>query len=439
MQKKLIALAIAGLSGAAFAQSNVTIYGVMDMDFGSSRATGATNNVGNLLVGIDQPSRNRLNSNSSHIGFKGAESLGNGLTAVFQMESGVAAETAGAALAGGRDTYIGLAGGFGTVAAGLLTGPYRAAVASFEVVPGATGVGANVMNIAGKAIINVGSVSTTAVAADVAQAAGTTLATATRVQNTLAYITPNFNGFQGTFAHSTGPIAAEAKTATPNAAGTSSVNAKAWTMGLTYNNGPLKAVFAWQSIKDAAALFATDSTVDANGETVVGAANNRSANSKIESWILGAGYTFNGATTVNLAYDVNKASASGSQAGAAAVPAVAAGDVRFDSTRQKTWILSAKHVMGAHEIAGSWVRARSTVDATYGVGTTAVKGEDDQGATGLALRYGYNFSKRTQAYAVYSQINNQSNGRYDYTTGAVGVSGNGADPRSWGVGLRHSF
>ncbi|TBR14579.1 MAG: porin, partial [Rugosibacter sp.] len=33
MQKKLIALAIAGLSSAAFAQTNVTIYGVADASF----------------------------------------------------------------------------------------------------------------------------------------------------------------------------------------------------------------------------------------------------------------------------------------------------------------------------------------------------------------------------------------------------------------------
>ena len=34
MQKKIIALAVAGLvSGAAFAQSNVTVYGIIDMAY----------------------------------------------------------------------------------------------------------------------------------------------------------------------------------------------------------------------------------------------------------------------------------------------------------------------------------------------------------------------------------------------------------------------
>ena len=43
MQKKLIALAVAGLglSGAAFAQSNVTVYGIFDASFESVKASGA--------------------------------------------------------------------------------------------------------------------------------------------------------------------------------------------------------------------------------------------------------------------------------------------------------------------------------------------------------------------------------------------------------------
>ena len=41
MQKKLIALAVAGLASAgAFAQSNVTVYGVADMYVGSFKTDG---------------------------------------------------------------------------------------------------------------------------------------------------------------------------------------------------------------------------------------------------------------------------------------------------------------------------------------------------------------------------------------------------------------
>lgn len=451
MQKKLIALAIAGLSGAAFAQSNVTVYGVADADFESVSATGGTQNAAATMTGINQPRLNRVSTNSSHIGFKGSEALGNGMTAVFQVENGVNLDNAAAGAWNNRDTFVGLAGGFGTVAMGHLTGPYRAAVASFEMVPGATGAPSAVMNLAGKALTNVGGVrtaaasdatATTHLAASYFSSTGITTATATRVQNTIAYISPTMGGFNAVIAHSTGPLAAEGKTVEPvAAAGTSTANAKAWTVGLNYDNGPLKAKFAWQSIKDAAILFAEDYTVSAAGETGDGASNNRSANSKIDSWILGAGYTF-GSTTVNLAYDVNKAKASGSQAAGAAIPAVAANSFRVNDTKQKAWIISGKHVFGANEIAAEYVRTRSTVNGSYGAASTNVfRGLNDQGATSVTLRFGHNLSKRTQAYAFYTQINNQENGRYDFTTNAAlgGTTGNGQDPRAIGAGLRHSF
>src|SRR5574343_726994 len=86
MQKKIVALAVAGLSTAAFAQTNVTIYGVADVSGeGISQSNvkapdAAANgyNGGNVFA---------LQSNSSLIGFKGTEDLGNGLKAMFQAET----------------------------------------------------------------------------------------------------------------------------------------------------------------------------------------------------------------------------------------------------------------------------------------------------------------------------------------------------------------
>ena len=56
MQKKLIALAVAGLaSTGAFAQSNVTVYGVADATFDVVKVGGdAKNDLGNTTRGIIQ-------------------------------------------------------------------------------------------------------------------------------------------------------------------------------------------------------------------------------------------------------------------------------------------------------------------------------------------------------------------------------------------------
>jgi predicted porin len=88
MQKKMIALAVAGLaSTGAFAQANVTVYGVADASFDVVRISGDANNeLGNTT---------RVSTNSSVLGFKGAEKLGNGLTAVFQYESSVGFDNGG--------------------------------------------------------------------------------------------------------------------------------------------------------------------------------------------------------------------------------------------------------------------------------------------------------------------------------------------------------
>ena len=85
MQKKLIALAIAGLgfTGAAFAQTNVTLYGVVDASVDitdSGDASGATTSSSGQRT-------TKISSNVSRIGFKGTEDLGDGLKAIFQLET----------------------------------------------------------------------------------------------------------------------------------------------------------------------------------------------------------------------------------------------------------------------------------------------------------------------------------------------------------------
>jgi len=133
MQKKLIALAVAGLvSAPAFAQSNVTIYGIADagVAFGSHGGNDYQGVIGGVLSG-------------SRIGFRGTEDLGNGLKGVFVLEqgfdigNGVASPAVGAAetVTGGagsivdgdsvfsRQAYVGLGGAFGTVSLGRQYAP----------------------------------------------------------------------------------------------------------------------------------------------------------------------------------------------------------------------------------------------------------------------------------------------------------------------------
>ena len=104
MKKSLIALAVLASTGAAMAQSSVTLYGIIDVNLQSAKA----NDLRKTLLesgGI----------NGSRWGLKGAEDLGGGLKAVFNLESGFNVDT-GTGKAGSifnRQSYVGLAGSFG--------------------------------------------------------------------------------------------------------------------------------------------------------------------------------------------------------------------------------------------------------------------------------------------------------------------------------------
>lgn len=109
MQKKVIALAVAGLvSGAAFAQTNVTVYGLIDQTYLYSKSDDYK------FSGIKDGGLN-----GSRFGFKGEEALGNGLKAIFTMEYGKESDNdSSTANFSNRQAFVGLNGNFGTVTVG---------------------------------------------------------------------------------------------------------------------------------------------------------------------------------------------------------------------------------------------------------------------------------------------------------------------------------
>ena len=119
MNKKLVAVAIAGLLAAPLAQAqtaNVTLYGRIniDMEFVNGRLANNTN-----------PNVYRVTSNSSRFGLRGTESLGGGLNAIFQVENGSIRPTTGdGGNLAGRDSFVGLSGGWGTFKMGRFLAPY---------------------------------------------------------------------------------------------------------------------------------------------------------------------------------------------------------------------------------------------------------------------------------------------------------------------------
>jgi predicted porin len=128
MQKKIIALAVAGLaSTAAFAQTNVTVYGVADAAFVYTGTNGGNRaNTAPEQHGRDNFAISSGGLSGSRLGFKGTEDLGNGLKAIFVLEYALTLDVntgVGAGAAAARQQYVGLSTKAGDVTLGRQYAP----------------------------------------------------------------------------------------------------------------------------------------------------------------------------------------------------------------------------------------------------------------------------------------------------------------------------
>lgn len=104
------------MAGSAEAQTNVTVYGVVDA--GVEHLSNAGKN-GTSNASVTRMSTGNLSG--SRLGFRGEENLGDGLSALFTLENGFDADTGNLAQGGrlfGRNSFVGLKGGFGTLTFG---------------------------------------------------------------------------------------------------------------------------------------------------------------------------------------------------------------------------------------------------------------------------------------------------------------------------------
>ena len=137
MKKTLIALAVLGAFGAAQA-ADVTIYGQLQPSY-DFIDTGAADNTADMKW------------NNSRIGFKGSEDLGSGMKAIFQIESKVSLTEKGTDQdgLGDRDSWVGLAGSFGSITFGNHQTAYVKSSASYDFFADSIGDYNNIMGADG--------------------------------------------------------------------------------------------------------------------------------------------------------------------------------------------------------------------------------------------------------------------------------------------------
>ena len=167
MKKSLIALAVLAASGAAMAQSSVTLFGIVDTAFGY---VDKANAAGDSVYGLSTSG-----NATSRLGFRGVEDLGGGLKAGFWLEGEIFGDDGNASgFNFKRRSTVSLAGGFGEVRLGRELTPGYSKTSSYDLF-GQTGIGqfmgwSNWYGTSGDA-------------------------NGIRSSNMISYYTPNFSGF----------------------------------------------------------------------------------------------------------------------------------------------------------------------------------------------------------------------------------------------------
>ena len=378
MQKKIIALAVAGLvSGAAFAQvapNNVTLYGIIDMGYlyqGSNVAPGGDN-----YSGIDAGGQD-----GSRFGFKGNEDLGNGLSVGFETEFDFGTDYTSGGLTVAKNS-LNLSGkSWGTVKAGSFGSVTDDIQGMSE--SGGMGWGNGV------------------VALKVNDSA----------YNAVEYISPNWSGFGLKVGYSTNYRNSQDSAAVQ---GAENANVPAWFGEVSYVNGGLKVGFAAQTEKSDTRNF--DKT----------------------EYVLAGGYNF-GKFQLGAGYGWADAQADG-VAGVAGVPDVglvqgtnAIAPIPMFDVKRQSWVITAGFdVTAIDHIAASY---SGSSFKNHDAANTAWSHNYDTDAFGIS--YTHNLSKRTNIYAsAYTADANHGFITVDSNSGNTAESGyeNGVK-----FGVRHQF
>ncbi len=380
-----ILAAAAGLvatTGAAQAETSVTLYGIVDLGIGYQKIRGQGTDVSRTGMIDGQQSGSRW-------GLRGSEDLGNGTRAIFQLESGFNSRT-GRSRQGdrlfGRQATIGLANdAWGQVTAGRQV---------------------NISSLFFSSIDPMGASYHQASLGSVFSSTETL-----RWDNLIQYLSPSIGGFQAGVGYSfdTGEAGNVGDLAGDNTFATNNKN-RAITGGLRYANGPLN--------------------VAATADYLNPASNNGADGSKgpirIFSWQVGGTYDFE-VVKLALAYGQIEDGWFGSAGVQSGQGFGGPGSNYFNGTdgtdrsvngfKAKSYMVGLSAPVGPGSLFGSWQRADPSNDRLTG---------DDKTMNIYSLGYTYDLSKRTNLYAYGSYAKN-----WAFLDGYKSTAA--------GVGVRHRF
>ncbi|MGF6574018.1 putative porin [Paraburkholderia sp. GAS333] len=216
----LVTSVAATLSTPVFAQSSVTLYGLIDvgLSYTSNAQTGRSNGA---LKGASQYSFQDAATSGvtgSRFGIRGTEDLGGGNSAIFTLENGFGGGTGAIALGGAlfaRQAFVGLKSNtLGTVTLGRQYDAVDMFVQPF----------AAVATWGGYMVSHAGDVDN--------------LANTRRSNNSIRYLSPSYNGLSFGGVYSVGGVAGSA------------TQKQIYSLGVSYANGPVAVAAAYLNARD---------------------------------------------------------------------------------------------------------------------------------------------------------------------------------------------
>ena len=368
-KQQLVALAIAAaVSAPAFADTaNVTIYGI------ASASVDSTNN--------GEVRTNKVSSNATRIGFKGVEDLGNGLKALWQVESQINIDDSTGNTFASRNSFVGLASDdVGTIELGRNDTPYKTATRRLDLFADTLGDNRSLLgSVAGRSAL---------VAFD------------GRENNSVNYISPTFSGITLSAAY-----VASAETATTSA----DKKGNLWSLA-----GQYEGKFDTNSL-----FFSASWERHKLGSAGTGTLASTTPDASESAWKLGLGYKLGSAFDLSAIYE--KTSDNEGAGGA-------------DRYGHSAYYLAGKYTFGdgSDDIKLAYSRAGDLAGAA------------NSSARHVSLGYDHNLSKRTTLYALYTKLYNSDGiayalGAAGWTTGNTAAGANGDDPSAISLGIKHSF
>lgn len=378
----------------AYAQSSVTLYGLIDeaLQFNTNNQ----NIVGGHNVGGRQWNLNSLSGpNGSRWGMRGEEDLGAGLSAVFTLESGINLNTGAAGQGGtefGRQAFVGLKSRqFGSVLLGRQYDSINDYVARLEF--GLSGYGG--IDHPGD-LDNMGHTS--------------------HINNAIKYTSPNVRGFTFGGMVSLGGVAG------------SVAQNSGFSFGARYNQGPVKVGIAYEIFRNpssiGAALNSNGNAVSPTSSSIFGSLNS--------GYLTGA----NPATTWQLAavagdYDFGDATVGGGWS-----------NIRYGNIERYSGATATFNDIEVHGIYRFGPALSAALDYNYLKGN-AVSGDiGDQTYHQATFITEYRLSKRTDVYASATyQIASGTNSTGGPAVADISSMGDASNGRQalFRLGLRHKF